>query len=54
MKELTEHEILAIAGGLPSVAALDEISYRAPAEPLHDPMACAATAAAERPEARSD
>jgi len=39
MRELNPNEILAIAGGLPPVAALDEAFYRAPAEPLRDPVA---------------
>jgi len=42
MRELQLDEILAIAGGLPPVAALDESSYRIPAEPLRDPVAGAA------------
>lgn len=54
MKELTEHEVLAIAGGLPPIAALDEISYRAPAEPLRDPMAHAGQRADERPVAQGE
>jgi hypothetical protein len=33
MKELSLEEVLRIAGGLPVIAALDEITYRAP-EPL--------------------
>lgn len=49
MKELTEQEILAIAGGMPPGAALDEVLYRATPEPLRDPLACAAPAAGERP-----
>jgi hypothetical protein len=53
MKELTEHEVLAIAGGLPLAAALDEVSYRAPAEPLLDPLACR-HAAERRPEDEGD
>jgi hypothetical protein len=51
MKELTHDEVLAIAGGLPPGAALDEIFYRAPAEPVRDPMACAEIAAEEGPRA---
>jgi hypothetical protein len=54
MKELTLDEILAIAGGLPPVAALDEMSYRAPAEPLRDPMAFAELATEEHPEDATD
>jgi hypothetical protein len=38
MKELIFEEVNAVAGGLPPVASLDEISYRAPAEPLRDPV----------------
>lgn len=51
MKELSPQEILAIAGGLPPCAALDEVSYRAPAEPLRDPVAFAELAAREHPDA---
>lgn len=47
MKELTTIEILVIAGGLPPCAALDELFYRAPAEPLRDPMAFADLASEE-------
>jgi hypothetical protein len=32
VKELTLEEVLRIAGGVPPAAALDEITYRAPAE----------------------
>jgi hypothetical protein len=32
VKELTLEEVLRIAGGVPPTAALDEITYRAPAE----------------------
>ncbi|HZZ93356.1 MAG TPA: hypothetical protein VFE23_12400 [Usitatibacter sp.] len=32
MKELTLEEVLRIAGGVPSTAALDEVTYRAPKE----------------------
>ncbi len=53
MKELTEQEVLAIAGGLPPCAALDEISYRAPAEALRDPMAFADLASEEHPKTAS-
>lgn len=42
MKELDLNEILAIAGGLPPVAVLDDAFYRAPAEPLRDPLEFAA------------
>ncbi len=51
MKVLTEDEVLAIAGGLPPGAALDDVLYRAPAEPLRDPMAFAALATEEHPSA---
>jgi hypothetical protein len=51
VKELTHDEVLAIAGGLPPGVALDEIFYRAPAEPVQDPMACAELAAEEAPRA---
>lgn len=54
MRELNLDEILAIAGGLPPVAALDEMTYRTPAEPLRDPMAFAELATGEHPEAASD
>jgi hypothetical protein len=54
MKELTESEVLAVAGGLPPGAALDEAFYRLPAEALRDPMASADLAAAQRPDGASD
>ncbi|HEX4943375.1 MAG TPA: hypothetical protein VFV55_03415 [Usitatibacteraceae bacterium] len=54
MKELTEHEVLAVAGGLPSGSALDEVSYRAPAEPLRDPLAFAELATEEHPDRVTD
>lgn len=38
MKELDFNEVNAIAGGRPPGASLDEMFYRAPAEPLHDPV----------------
>jgi hypothetical protein len=38
MKELSFQEVNAIAGGMPPGAALDEIFYRTPAEPLRDPV----------------
>ncbi len=38
MRELDPNETLAIAGGLPPVAVLDEAFYRAPAEPMRDPL----------------
>ncbi len=47
VKELTRDEVLAIAGGLPPGASLDEILYRTPAEPIRDPMVFAALAADE-------
>ena len=49
MKELSPDETLAIAGGLPSVAMLDEMSYRAPAEPVRDPMESADLASERHP-----
>ena len=49
MKELDHREVLAIAGGLPPGASLDEIFYRTPAEPLRDPLAFAELAARETP-----
>jgi hypothetical protein len=49
MKDLTLEEVLAIAGGLPPTAALDEVTYRAPAEPLRDPIEIARLAADESP-----
>ena len=54
MKELTELEVAAIAGGLPPGASLDEALYRAPAEPLRDPMAFADVAVKARPEGATD
>lgn len=54
MKVLTDDEVLAIAGGLPPVAALDEVFYRAAPEPLRDPIAFAELAAEERPAAPAD
>ena len=38
MKELSLDEVLRIAGGVPVSAALDELSYRAPAEPPSDAL----------------
>jgi hypothetical protein len=38
MKELSVEEVLRIAGGVPGAAALDEVTYRAPAEPRADPV----------------
>lgn len=49
MKELNEQDVLAIAGGMPPGAALDEVFYRAAPEPLRDPLACAVPATGERP-----
>ncbi|HQZ44859.1 MAG TPA: hypothetical protein PK042_02025 [Usitatibacteraceae bacterium] len=49
MNELSTTEILAVAGGLPPCAALDELFYSAPAEPLRDPMAFADLASEEHP-----
>lgn len=39
MKELDPAEVLAVAGGLPPGALLDEVLYRAAPEPLRDPLA---------------
>ena len=38
VKELSLEEVLRIAGGLPLSAALDELTYRAPAESSNDPV----------------
>jgi hypothetical protein len=38
MKELSVEEVLRIAGGVPGAAALDEVTYRTPAEPRADPV----------------
>ena len=38
MKELCLEEVLRIAGGVPAAAALDEVTYRAPAEPRAEPI----------------
>jgi hypothetical protein len=38
MKELSVEEVLRIAGGVPGTAALDEVTYRAAAEPPPDPV----------------
>ena len=38
MKELSLEEVLRIAGGVPHSAALDEVTYRAPAESANDPI----------------
>jgi len=54
MKILTDQEVLAVAGGLPPGAALDEAIYRAPAEPIRDAMAFADLATEERPEGARD
>lgn len=54
MKELTALEVAAIAGGLPPGASLDEVFYRAPAEPLRDPMAFAEVATREHPGSTAD
>lgn len=48
VRELNPAEILAVAGGLPPVYVLDEVSYRAPAEPLRDPVEYADLAAEDR------
>lgn len=38
VKELSLEEVLRIAGGLPVQSVLDEVTYRAPAEPSNDPI----------------
>ena len=38
MKELSLEEVLRIAGGVPAAAALDEVTYRAPAQPPSEPV----------------
>lgn len=38
MKELSLEEVLRIAGGVPQAAALDEVTYRAPAGPAAEPV----------------
>ena len=38
MKELSLEEVLRIAGGVPQAAALDEVTYRAPAAPAAEPF----------------
>lgn len=38
MKELNFEEVLRIAGGVPVTAALDELTYRAPAESADAPV----------------
>jgi len=38
VKELTLEEVLRIAGGVPATGALDEVTYRAPAEPRAEPV----------------
>ena len=38
MKELSLEEVLRIAGGVPAAAALDEVTYREPAEPHAEPV----------------
>ena len=37
VKELSLEEVLRIAGGVPVSAALDELTYRAPQEPVGEP-----------------
>ena len=54
MKEMSLDEVLAIAGGLPPGAALDEMFYRTPAEPLRDPMQFSHLAAGDRPDDAPD
>lgn len=39
MKELDPAELLAVAGGLPPGALLDEVLFRSAPEPLRDPLA---------------
>ena len=38
MKELTLEEVLRIAGGVPTLAALDELTYRVPEATPRDPL----------------
>ena len=38
MKELSLEEVLRIAGGVPAAAALDDVSYAAPAEARSEPV----------------
>jgi hypothetical protein len=38
VKELSLEEVLRIAGGVPQAAALDEVTYRAPAWPEAEPV----------------
>jgi len=38
VKELSLEEVLRIAGGVPAAAALDDVSYAAPAEAHADPV----------------
>lgn len=38
MKELCLEEVLRVAGGVPAAAALDEVTYRTPAEPRAEPV----------------
>jgi hypothetical protein len=47
MKELSVEEVLRIAGGVPGTAALDEVTYRAGAEPRPDPVGYAHLVAAD-------
>jgi hypothetical protein len=47
VKELTLEEVLRIAGGVPAAAALDEVTYRAPAEPRGEPVDYAHLAGAD-------
>ena len=47
MKELSVEEVLRIAGGVPGTAALDEVTYRAAAEPRPDPLDYTHLAAAD-------
>ena len=38
MKELTNDEVLRIAGGVPPLSALEELTYRAPEATPRDPI----------------
>lgn len=54
MRELNPDELPAIAGGLPQVAVLDEVSYRTPAEPVRDALESADLAAERHPAGAPD
>lgn len=49
VKELNLEEVLRIAGGQPVPAALDEVTYRIPADPADDPADYVRWMLAERP-----